>query len=70
MLVAREPGLTLGRFALRRGRRLQPGQRSPTGVYCLCDRRTGVMLRASLLPGVAALHAEDASRELFEGVFE
>lgn len=70
MLVALDSGHRLARLALRRGRPLQPGESSPSGVYLLCDRRSGVMLRASLLRSVAELHAEDPSRQLFEGVLD
>lgn len=67
-IICKDSRYRLRRFSVLPGKALQLGEPSPTGIYLVCARATGVVLRASLLRDVAALHANDPSRQLFAGI--
>jgi hypothetical protein len=59
------PGSEVRRVSFRLGRRLGPGERSPSGLYALVSARKGRVLRLSLIEGVAQ-ELVDPSRYLAE----
>lgn len=68
MIACYDPGFTVRRFKVQRGRPLVPGEESRTGVYLLCTTQCGTPLRASLDKEIAALHEDPSSRTLYEGI--
>lgn len=56
----------LRRFNVIRGRRLQTGEVSKTGIYLIVSSK-GVILRASVIQGTAELYCDNETRFLYEG---
>lgn len=58
------------RFRLRRGRLLEPGQESATGIYVVCTVKCASPLRATLIKGIAETHYDESCRVIYEGHLE
>lgn len=56
------------RFKVKRGRLLQPGESSISGVYLLCTKECGSMLRATPIRELAAMQYDENHRLIYEGV--
>lgn len=55
------------RLRVRRGRQLEPGEQSETGVYLLCTAKCGTPLRAQLDSRVSALLYDPNHRHIYVG---
>lgn len=53
-------------LTFRVGRRLEPGEESRSGLYALCSKKTGTVLRISLLQEIAEEMLDPAWRYLAE----
>jgi hypothetical protein len=65
MLTQLDMQYSLQRFKVRKGRKLQTGEVSETGVYLVVSKK-GVILRAGLNREVVELY-RDESREIYVG---
>lgn len=54
------------RFRIKRGRRLEKGETSQTGIYLTCTAKCGSPLRATLIKGIADIHYDEDSRVTYE----
>lgn len=57
---------TIRPLRFRTGRRLAPGETSSTGLYAICDSRSGRTLRISMFREVAEFLTGDDSRYIAE----
>lgn len=60
-------GSKVERLKVKRGRKLDPGQKSETGVYLLCTALCGSPLRAQLDSGFSAAYFDPEYRHIYEG---
>lgn len=61
-------GYQIRQRKFRLGKRLQPGQDSPTGLYCLATSTCRTPLRISLIKEAAAILSDEESRYIAEAI--
>jgi hypothetical protein len=65
LLARQDASLSLRRFRIVLDQKLAPGERSLSGLYALVSRETGIILRVSLIQGIAEMHRDPASRDIY-----
>lgn len=53
-------------FDLQIGKTLEPGEKSRSGIYAIVSKQKGIILRASLIQGIAELYRDESFREIKE----
>lgn len=65
LIAGQDASLSIRRLRIVLDKKLAPGERSPSGLYALVSRDTGIILRVSLIQGIAEMHRDPASREIY-----
>lgn len=58
------------KLRIKRGKKLDPGEESPTGIYLICTSKCGSLLRAQLNKGISELFFDPEYRHIYTGILK